>query len=106
MNAGSGTLQRPEPKLQLGLPHPSQPYIHLGPAHGPKPFTEAHYVALVERDLIYRCWRNIPPLNVMPEPYTLTLNPTELFTVDLLYAKPDPSVAVRPCIFSMVNLWL
>ena len=51
-------------------------------------FQDEHYQALIERDLIYRCWKNIPPLHVMPEPYTLTLQPTALFSLKMLYDKP------------------
>ena len=69
--------------LKIGLVRPTHSHRQENNAQEHSSFEEAHYDKLVEHSLIYRCWKTIPFLNI-PAPFTLRLNPTSLFTANMI----------------------
>lgn len=81
----NSSFKNAKQELKLGLPHPTHPQFRAPLVPSASSFDESHYEELIEHDLVYRCWAYISPGISLPQPLTFTIEPTSLFTLQMIH---------------------
>ena len=83
-HADTPTLQRVNKKLKLGSVHHAHTLLNEPVDKTRRAFQDSHYEELAEHEIVYRCWNTIPFLTI-PQPLTLEIKPTSLFSLNMMH---------------------